>query len=167
MAIALDIQQACGLMTATDSTPANLEDVLRTAADLGHYLADAHVPLHTTGNYNGQRTNQTGIHALWETHNVEHLMASHTATCQKLGPTTILSGTPGTSYKSHRRRAARARGRGRVASVDPSPRVGVASAWADVGDASQSRSVELLGQPTGHRTWPKFCETSHPWLPHG
>ena len=66
------------LMAPTDSTPVALDNVLRTAADLGHYLADAHVPLHTTGNYNGQRTNQTSIHALWETYNVEQLMASHT-----------------------------------------------------------------------------------------
>ena len=75
-----------GLMAATDSTPADLEDVLRTTADLGHYLADAHVPLHTTGNYDGQRTNQTGIHALWETHNVEHLMASHTCDLSEARP---------------------------------------------------------------------------------
>ena len=53
------------LKAPTDSTPVALDNVLRTAADLGHYLADAHVPLHTTGNYNGQRTNQIGIHALW------------------------------------------------------------------------------------------------------
>ena len=36
------------------------------AADLGHYVADACVPLHTTRNYNGQFTGQRGIHALWE-----------------------------------------------------------------------------------------------------
>ncbi len=41
--------------------------ILRVAADLGHYVADAHVPLHTTLNYNGQLTGQDGIHALWET----------------------------------------------------------------------------------------------------
>lgn len=41
--------------------------ILRYSADLGHYLADAHVPLHTTRNYNGQLTGQTGIHAFWET----------------------------------------------------------------------------------------------------
>lgn len=41
--------------------------ILKTAADLGHYVADAHVPLHTTHNYDGQYTNQKGIHALWET----------------------------------------------------------------------------------------------------
>ncbi|MCR8558250.1 S1/P1 Nuclease [Mucilaginibacter sp. BJC16-A38] len=40
--------------------------ILNTSANLGHYIADAHVPLHLTQNYNGQLTNQTGIHTLWE-----------------------------------------------------------------------------------------------------
>ncbi len=40
--------------------------ILRISADLGHYLADANVPLHTTENYNGQLTGQRGIHGLWE-----------------------------------------------------------------------------------------------------
>jgi hypothetical protein len=40
--------------------------ILNTSANLGHYIADAHVPLHLTQNYNGQLTNQTGVHALWE-----------------------------------------------------------------------------------------------------
>lgn len=40
--------------------------ILRTSADLGHYIGDAHVPLHTTRNYNGQLTNQKGIHGFWE-----------------------------------------------------------------------------------------------------
>jgi hypothetical protein len=40
--------------------------ILRVSAELGHYLADAHVPLHTTENYNGQLTGQDGIHAFWE-----------------------------------------------------------------------------------------------------
>ncbi len=40
--------------------------ILKLSAELGHYIADAHVPLHTTENYNGQLTNQIGIHALWE-----------------------------------------------------------------------------------------------------
>jgi hypothetical protein len=40
--------------------------ILRLSADLGHYIADAHVPLHTTENYNGQMTGQDGIHAFWE-----------------------------------------------------------------------------------------------------
>ncbi|WP_337042470.1 zinc dependent phospholipase C family protein [Emticicia sp. 17c] len=41
-------------------------EILFLAADLGHYLADAHMPLHTSSNHNGQLTNQTGIHAFWE-----------------------------------------------------------------------------------------------------
>ncbi len=40
--------------------------ILRTSADLGHYIADAHVPLHTTKNYDGQLTDQIGIHGFWE-----------------------------------------------------------------------------------------------------
>lgn len=44
----------------------NPERILKLSADLGHYVADAHVPLHTTKNYDGQLTNQQGIHAFWE-----------------------------------------------------------------------------------------------------
>ncbi len=40
--------------------------ILKYSADLGHYIADAHVPLHTTNNHNGQLTNQSGIHGFWE-----------------------------------------------------------------------------------------------------
>ncbi|MBS1553832.1 MAG: S1/P1 Nuclease [Bacteroidetes bacterium] len=40
--------------------------ILRLSADLGHYVGDAHVPLHTTKNYDGQLTDQIGIHAFWE-----------------------------------------------------------------------------------------------------
>lgn len=151
-----------GLMTATDSTPANLEDVLRTAADLGHYLADAHVPLHTTGNYNGQRTNQTGIHALWETHNVEHLMASHTCDLSEARPDYDPLWDPWyILQKSHEdvrlvlaaeaewRRLTQVRGwalrrRGRTLAMLPSP-----------------EALNCWDSLTDHRTWPKFCETSH------
>lgn len=37
--------------------------ILIHSAYLGHYIADAHVPLHTTENHNGQLSNQVGIHA--------------------------------------------------------------------------------------------------------
>ena len=40
--------------------------ILRLSAEIGHYIADANVPLHTTENYNGQLTGQDGIHAFWE-----------------------------------------------------------------------------------------------------
>ncbi|GAA4821406.1 zinc dependent phospholipase C family protein [Algivirga pacifica] len=42
------------------------ELIIKYSAELGHYLSDIHVPLHTTSNYNGQLTKQTGIHGLWE-----------------------------------------------------------------------------------------------------
>ena len=41
-------------------------EILFLAADLGHYIGDAHMPLHTSTNYDGQLTGQKGIHALWE-----------------------------------------------------------------------------------------------------
>ncbi|MBL8003359.1 MAG: S1/P1 Nuclease [Flavobacteriales bacterium] len=44
----------------------DVDRILFYASDLGHYVGDAHVPLHTTENYNGQLTNQHGIHAFWE-----------------------------------------------------------------------------------------------------
>ena len=40
--------------------------ILRVSSELGHYVADAHVPLHTTSNHNGQKSGQHGIHGLWE-----------------------------------------------------------------------------------------------------
>lgn len=45
----------------------SLEKILKLSADMGHYIADANVPLHTTQNYDGQLTGQQGIHGLWET----------------------------------------------------------------------------------------------------
>lgn len=44
----------------------DLVAIMKASADLGHYVGDAHVPLHTTENYNGQMTGQKGIHGLWE-----------------------------------------------------------------------------------------------------
>jgi len=51
--------------------------ILRFAAEIGHYIGDAHVPLHTTENYNGQLTNQLGIHAFWESR-IPELFADET-----------------------------------------------------------------------------------------
>ncbi len=44
----------------------NMDLILHYSADLGHYIGDSHVPLHTTSNYNGLATNQKGIHGFWE-----------------------------------------------------------------------------------------------------
>jgi len=44
----------------------NKSEILFLSAELSHYIADAHVPLHTSSNHDGQLTNQKGVHALWE-----------------------------------------------------------------------------------------------------
>ena len=43
------------------------DDVWQIAAELGHYVADSHQPLHLTLNYNGQLTGNYGIHSRYET----------------------------------------------------------------------------------------------------
>lgn len=50
--------------------------ILKYSADLGHYIGDAHVPLHTTANHNGQLSNQVGIHAFWESR-LPELFSTH------------------------------------------------------------------------------------------
>ncbi|KAA9332404.1 hypothetical protein F0P96_13095 [Hymenobacter busanensis] len=45
--------------------------IVALSADLGHYVSDAFVPLHTTENYDGQLTKQNGLHSLWESKLVE------------------------------------------------------------------------------------------------
>ena len=44
----------------------NAQGILKLSAEIGHYLADAHVPLHASSNHNGQLTGQRGIHGFWE-----------------------------------------------------------------------------------------------------
>lgn len=40
--------------------------ILKLSAEIGHYIADAHVPLHASSNHDGQLTDQKGIHGFWE-----------------------------------------------------------------------------------------------------
>lgn len=51
--------------------------IVIASSNLGHYLADAHVPLHLTQNYNGQLSGQTGVHALWESRLPELFAANY------------------------------------------------------------------------------------------
>ena len=44
----------------------DFQSILRNSAEIGHYIADSHVPLHASSNHNGQLTNQKGIHGFWE-----------------------------------------------------------------------------------------------------
>lgn len=45
------------------------------SADLGHYVGDAHNPLHITKNYNGQLTGQSGVHSRYETTMINRYLA--------------------------------------------------------------------------------------------
>jgi len=67
---------------ATDSTyralvqdfkSGNWNRAALTAADLGHYVGDGHMPLHIAANFDGQNSNQTGIHRRYE----ETMIDSH------------------------------------------------------------------------------------------
>jgi len=51
--------------------------ILKLSAEIGHYISDAHVPLHASHNHNGQYTGQHGIHGFWESR-VPELLAEHT-----------------------------------------------------------------------------------------
>ena len=81
---------------ATDSTyralvqdfkTGNWDKAVLTSADLGHYVGDGFMPLHIAANYNGQKSNQTGIHRRYE----ETMIDKHigevqfkTNTCRKI-----------------------------------------------------------------------------------
>ena len=59
------IQDMMGKLT-TAFKEKRKNEILFIAAELGHYIGDAHMPLHTSDNHDGQNTNQKGIHSLWE-----------------------------------------------------------------------------------------------------
>ncbi len=42
------------------------DKAMQMISDLGHYIADAHQPMHTVMNYDGQLTNQKGLHSRYE-----------------------------------------------------------------------------------------------------
>ncbi|MEO8721580.1 MAG: zinc dependent phospholipase C family protein [Ginsengibacter sp.] len=56
----------------------NKSEILFIATDLSHYIGDANQPLHATSNYNGQLTNQKGVHSLWESTLPEMFRTSYT-----------------------------------------------------------------------------------------
>lgn len=53
-------------------------EILFLAGDLGHYIGDAHMPLHTSSNHDGQLTNQKGIHSFWESQLPEYFGDDYT-----------------------------------------------------------------------------------------
>lgn len=42
------------------------ENIVLFSAIMAHYIEDAHVPLHSVVNYDGQHTGQLGLHSRWE-----------------------------------------------------------------------------------------------------
>lgn len=46
--------------------PYAADNIVLFAAVIAHYVSDGHVPLHAVVNYDGQLTNQHGIHSRWE-----------------------------------------------------------------------------------------------------
>ena len=54
----------------------NQAKILKYSAEIGHYIADSHVPLHANSNHNGQYTDQKGIHGFWESR-VPELLAEN------------------------------------------------------------------------------------------
>lgn len=50
-----------------ENAPGYLQDnIAFYAAVMAHYISDAHVPLHAVVNYDGQNSNQRGVHGRWE-----------------------------------------------------------------------------------------------------
>jgi S1/P1 Nuclease len=59
------VEHMLGRLTEAFRTK-NEQHILKYSAEIAHYIADIHVPLHTNSNHNGQLTGQEGIHAFWE-----------------------------------------------------------------------------------------------------
>jgi hypothetical protein len=55
-------------------SPYASSDVILFAAAAGHYVQDAHQPLHATNNYDGQLTGQPGLHARFESELIERFV---------------------------------------------------------------------------------------------
>ena len=66
------------IYSLTDAFKAeDLDKILFISANLGHYIADACTPLHTTKWYDGKTADEKGIHAFWETRMPELKAASY------------------------------------------------------------------------------------------
>lgn len=61
-------------------------DIILQASALAHYTSDAHVPFHAVWNYDGQRTQQWGIHSRFETIMYERYRERFTVTPTPLAP---------------------------------------------------------------------------------
>jgi hypothetical protein len=60
------LQRAFASLARPDPPAYALDDIAYFSAILAHYVSDGHVPLHAVVNYDGQETNQRGVHSRWE-----------------------------------------------------------------------------------------------------
>jgi hypothetical protein len=68
--------------------------VALAASILSHYVADAHVPLHTTENHDGQLTGQKGVHSRWESGLVDRFLREDALVVPKAQPDPDFLGRP-------------------------------------------------------------------------
>ena len=57
----------------------NHEEIVQVAAALAHYVEDIHMPLHVVENYDGQFTNQKGVHGRFEIDMVDEYASENSA----------------------------------------------------------------------------------------
>ncbi|GAB6282967.1 MAG: hypothetical protein STSR0008_17210 [Ignavibacterium sp.] len=67
----------------------NKEKAMQMIADLGHYIADAHQPMHTVMNYDGQLTNQKGLHSRYEIKMIDEYLLDLENSIRIFSPTKI------------------------------------------------------------------------------
>jgi hypothetical protein len=60
------LQRAFESIRRQPPSPNAGENIVYYSAILAHYVGDAHVPLHSVVNYDGQLTMQNGVHGRWE-----------------------------------------------------------------------------------------------------
>jgi len=77
-------------------TKKDINLIIKLSAEIGHYVADAHVPLHTTSNYDGQKTDQKGLHSFWESR-IPELLDKQLD--QFSGPATFVTDVSESSWK--------------------------------------------------------------------
>lgn len=54
----------------------DVDKIVNASANFGHYIGDCNVPLHTTKYYDGRKSYQKGVHALWESR-IPELLANN------------------------------------------------------------------------------------------
>jgi hypothetical protein len=78
--------EECWQMTVLSLERGDWSSAGAWAADLGHYVADSHQPLHCTVNYDGQNTGNDGVHLRFEVHMMDRHYDESTLSAGPLRP---------------------------------------------------------------------------------